>query len=281
MIKIVERVAERTFDFGAEDAWSVDCGLTTPHNTPNSTLQIALASTNTIGAAVGLFSPSAPLSGAEIGWVLRAAGGKVTVTHIDGGGLTFQGVISQAFTSILPNDPLNRPTIILSGDWAIDRPLLQVSGLDHLEGQMVAVLADGGVVNGLSVFNGAITLPSPASKVTVGLGFQAQLQTMYLDLGNEINSVQGKRKKVGALTVRCKDSRGVKAGRTFDTVIPIKELNRTTVMGQSVPLITADERIVMDPLWDVPGQVCIQVDDPLPSTILGVVPEVVVGDTNK
>ena len=56
---------------------------------------------------------------------------------------------------------------------------------------------------------------------------------MPLDLGNEINSVQGKRKKVGALTVRVKDSRGVKAGMTFETVTPIKELNRATANGAS------------------------------------------------
>jgi hypothetical protein len=104
---------------------------------------------------------------------------------------------------------------------------------------------------------------------------------MYLDLGNEINSVQGKRKKVGALTVRVKDSRAVKAGMTFDTVTPIKEMNRATDMGLAVKLITADERIVMDPLWDIPGQICLQVDDPLPVTVLGVVPEVVMGDTSK
>jgi hypothetical protein len=52
-------------------------------------------------------------------------------------------------------------------------------------------------------------------------------------------------------------------------------------MGLSQPLITADERIIMDPLLDVPGQICLQVDDPLPVTVLGVVPEVVIGDTPK
>jgi hypothetical protein len=50
-------------------------------------------------------------------------------------------------------------------------------------------------------------------------------------------------------------------------------------MGFSVKLVTADERIVMDPLWDVPGQICLQIDDPLPATILGVIPEVAIGDT--
>jgi hypothetical protein len=104
---------------------------------------------------------------------------------------------------------------------------------------------------------------------------------MPLDVGQEVNTIQGKRKKVGALTVRVKESRGLKAGRTFSTLTPIKELNRVTLMGLPVALITADERIVMDPLWDVPGQICLQIDDPLPATVLGVVPEVVIGDSTK
>ena len=131
------------------------------------------------------------------------------------------------------------------------------------------------------VRDGTIILPAPATKVIAGLAFQAQLQTMPLDIGNEANTIQGKRKKVGALTVRVKDTRGLKAGRTFDLVTPIKELNRVTVMGLPVSLVTSDERIIMDPLWDVPGQICLQVDDPLPATVLGVIPEVVVGDTPK
>jgi hypothetical protein len=182
---------------------------------------------------------------------------------------------------MLPDDPLNRVALAEPGAWSIDPPITQMFALDHLEGRQVSILADGGVVNGLTVQNGMITLPQPASKVLVGLGFQAQLQTMYLDLGQEANTIQGKRKKVGALTVRCKDSRGLKAGRTFQHLVPIKEMNRTTNMGLPSPLITADERIIMDPLWDVPGQICLQVDDPLPSTVLGVIPEVVIGDTAK
>jgi hypothetical protein len=126
-----------------------------------------------------------------------------------------------------------------------------------------------------------VILPVPATRAVVGYGFQAQLQTMYLDLGSETNTVQGKRKKVGALTVRVKDTRGIKAGMTFDTVTPIKELNRSNPLGLPTELITADERIVMDPLWDVPGQICIQIDDPLPATVLGVIPEVVLGDGGK
>jgi len=280
-VKFIERIAERTFDFGAEDAWSVDCGVTTGHNTPNANLSIFFGVPgNVIGGTASIIADASVFNSGMVGWVLRAGGGRFTVTTFASPS-SVAGTVIQPMTTLLTDDPLNRPNIVTSGHWSIDQPFATVYGLSHLEGQQVSVLADGGVVNGLTVSNGSVTLPVPVTNVTAGLGFQAQLQTMYLDLGQEANTIQGKRKKIGALTVRCKDSRGLKAGRTFSHLVPIKELNRTTTLGLSIPLVTADERIIMDPLWDVPGQICLQVDDPLPATVLGVIPEVVIGDTPK
>jgi len=272
----IERMANREFTFGAEDAWCVDAGSKTIANTPSSALTI----TPPEFGIVTLIASAATFSSDMVGWVVRADGGIMEVTEFVST-TQLKARIKFPLTQFIPNDPLNRPAPVDPGDWSIDKPFTVVFGLDHLEGQQISCLADGGVVNGLTVVNGSITMPAPVTKVVAGYGFQAQLQTMYLDLGNEAQSIQGKRKKVAALTVRCKDSRGVKAGMTFQTVTPIKELNRTVLMGQATPLITADERIVMDPLWDIPGQICLQIDDPLPSTILGVIPEVVLGDSGK
>ena len=47
------------------------------------------------------------------------------------------------------------------------------------------------------------------------------------------------------------------------------------------PVITGMTRVLVDPLWDVPGQVCLQITDPMPATILGAIPEITVGDTGK
>jgi hypothetical protein len=275
-VLVIERLANREFPFGAEDAWCVDCATKTIANTPAATL-LPIRVSDTV---VAMVTNTPVFDATAVGQIIRVGGGIVKVTGFVGPS-QLSGEVLQPITDVIPNDPQNRYKIADPGEWSIDKPFTKVFGLDQLEGQEVAVLADGGVVNGLMVHDGAITLPSPATKVVAGYGFQAQLQTMYLDLGQEVNSVQGKRKKVGALTVRCKDSRGLKAGRLFSTVTPIKELNRTTAMGFPAKLITADERIVMDPLWDVPGQICLQVDDPVPSTVLGVVPEVVIGDSQK
>jgi hypothetical protein len=272
----IERIANREFPFGAEDAWCVDAGVTTVSNFPNSTLTVQ----NQYVPNPNLVTVPPVFTSDMVGWIVRVGGGILKIISVSDTQNAFAEIL-QEISDVIPNDPRNRPDNAPPGTWTLDKPGTKVYGLDHLEGQPVAVLADGGVVNGLVVHDGSVTLPGPATKVIAGYAFQAQLQTMPLDLGNEINSVQGKRKKVGALTVRVKDSRAVKAGMTFDTVTPIKELNRVTVMGLPIKLITADERIVMDPLWDVPGQICIQVDDPLPTTILGVIPEVVVGDGQK
>jgi hypothetical protein len=275
-IQQIERIHERTFDFGAEDAFSVDAGIATTPNMPDVGLSAAIDQAGNV-----VFQADSPAFGGEqIGWILRMGGGKAVIEDVPNN--TFvTGKVIQPITNMIPDDPLHRIAIAPPGSWSIDPPIQTLHGLDHLEGQQVSILADGGVVNGLTVNGGSITLPQPASKIVVGLGFQAQLQTMYLDLGQEANTIQGKRKKVSALTVRAKDSRGLKAGRRFDHLVPIKEMNRTTAMGLPQPLITADERIVMDPLWDTPGQICLQVDDPLPATVLGVIPEVVIGDTPK
>jgi len=275
-VQQIERLHERAFPFGAEDAWCVDAGASTVPFTPDAAISVLLDA-----AGNAQFNTDAPAFGGEmVGWVLRVGGGKILVTNINVNTHGF-GTVIQPITDMLPDDPLGRVALAEPGAWSIDPPITQMFGLNHLEGAQVSVLADGGVVNGLTVSGGTITLPQPASKVVVGLPFQCQLQTMYLDLGQEANTIQGKRKKVSALTVRVKDSRGIKAGRTFNSLVPIKELNRTTAMGLAQPLITADERIIMDPLWDVPGQIALQIDDPLPATVLGVIPEVTIGDTAK
>lgn len=274
----IERLAERQFTFGAEDAWCVDAGVKTIQNEPNANLFIA--GPYPPGDVFGFITDVPYFSTNMVGWIIRAAGGKAVVTVFNNTQEVTAAII-QPMTNPLPDDPKGRFDVQPAGAWSIDEPFTTFFGLDHLEGQQVSVLADGGVVNGLTVQGGSVTLPQPATKVIAGLGFQAQLQTMYLDIGQEANTVQGKRKKVGALTVRAKDSRGLKAGRTFSTLVPIKEMNRVTLMGNAQKLVTADERIIMDPLWDVPGQICLQVDDPLPATVLGVIPEITVGDTAK
>lgn len=173
--------------------------------------------------------------------------------------------------------------------WGVDcalsyngSPTTSFTGAEHLGGATVTGVADGNVITPFVMpLSGFFTLPAAASKVTIGLAFTPQMQTLALDLGEP--TVQGKRKKITGVTLRCQDTLGLSIGRSFSTLVQMKDLvigNVGSMTNQVVTdLVTGDARTNVDPLWDVPGQYCIQQSNPYPASVLGVIPEVVVGDT--
>jgi hypothetical protein len=175
--------------------------------------------------------------------------------------------------------------------WCVDAglqysgsPATVFSGLDHLVGLSVTGLADGQVIPPQVVAgNGSVTLGTPASLVTIGLPFTAQLQTLRLDTGDP--TTQGKRKKIPAVTVRVEDTLGLSIGGDFSSLVPMKDLvvgNVGSASNQVVTdLVTEDARTLVDPRWTVQGQYCIQQSNPMPASVLGVIPEIDVGDTPK
>lgn len=158
-----------------------------------------------------------------------------------------------------------------------DTPVTVVSGLSHLEGQAVTAVADGMPVYNLTVTAGSVTLPYPASKIIVGLGFTCQLQTLKIDLGEP--TVQGSRKLIPAVTARVNNTLGLKVGRTLANVTQMKELLPSP--AAMTVLKSVDARTIIDSAWEKQGQVCFQQDAPWPATILGVIPEVTRGDTAR
>jgi len=170
--------------------------------------------------------------------------------------------------------------------WCVDAglayngaPATVISGLAHLNSFYVSVLGDGVPMGQFLVTGGTITLPSAVTRAVIGLPYTARFQTMQLDLGNEMQTVQGKRKRVAAASIRVRDTAGIKVGTTFSTLTPfLPNVSSTDTMSMSTGLVTGDMRLIIDPSYNVHGQVCVQQDNPLPVTVLGIIPEVVVGD---
>ena len=63
-------------------------------------------------------------------------------------------------------------------------PTQIVSGLEHLEGENVNILADANIITNRVVKNGSVTLDYPASKIIVGLPFEFELETLNLEAEN-------------------------------------------------------------------------------------------------
>jgi len=216
------------------------------------------------------FSSSSGMNGD----VLQIGCGKITITASPS---TWEltGTVTSPLAISVPDDPSGLTFPVAPGDWTLTTPITDVSGLDHLEGKIVYALADGVTVGPLTVTDGSITLSTAATNIIVGLLYQSQLQTLELDVGTP--TIQGKRKQIAVTTARLNLSCGLKAGRTFAGVATMKDCAPTTPPS----LFSGDARTIINAAWDKPGQVCYQQDLPLPVTILGVIPEVVVGDTGK
>ena len=106
-------------------------------------------------------------------------------------------------------DPLWLPESFLQNAFFVDSgltysgsPATTISGLSHLEGQSVAVLADGLNVGLKTVSSGAITLSTAASTVNVGLAFTATIETMRIEAGGGDGVSQGDTKRIKDLVLR-------------------------------------------------------------------------------
>ncbi len=81
--------------------------------------------------------------------------------------------------------PFNRTQDIFSDSCltgTFTDPVTTVTGLEHLEGREVVILADGEVVDPQMVVDGKVQLTYPATEVQVGLAYIAELETLDLEL---------------------------------------------------------------------------------------------------
>lgn len=256
--------------------------MDTQYNSGGNVAQIgatpgSFSSWATFGPAAGPAFPAA-LPPSVVGQVVQVDCGKVLITA-QASPTSVTGTVIAPLALAVPDDPDGLLFPVDPGGWTITPPVSALSGLNHLEGKQVYALADGVVEGPFTVASGSITLNAPATNIIVGLKFTQQIQTLYLTTdGIQSGSDQGKRKQISGITVRTDCTKGLKAGTDFAYLTPIPELNQDLAIGS---LYTGDARVLSYPQWDRPGQTCIQQDDPLPATVLGVIVEVTPGDTGS
>jgi hypothetical protein len=151
-----------------------------------------------------------------------------------------------------------------------------ITGLWHLEGEEVVALADGNVVRGLTVTNGAVTFDAEFSKIHIGLSYVPELETLPVALQAEALG-QGNTKNVNRVLLRVDESRGFYAGPAADL---LREYAQRTSEPWGAPAATVsgvlDELIDGD--WNQDGSIVVQQRDPLPLSILSIAMEVAQGD---
>jgi hypothetical protein len=153
-------------------------------------------------------------------------------------------------------------------------PATHISGLEHLEGKTVAILADGNVQTQRVVTGGAITLDSPCSVVHVGLPITADLET--LELANAQQDTRSKEKLINHVSMIVEETRGLWVGGDANNLTEVKRDAYTQYTDSTLETSgLVDLRI--QATWSKKGNILVRQVDPLPATILSITPEVTFG----
>ena len=153
-----------------------------------------------------------------------------------------------------------------------------ISGLDHLEGETVSILANGAVHPDKTVSSGSVTLDYSATKVHIGLNYSSTLQTMRIEAGGTEGTAQGKTKRIHEVVLRLFRTVGVKVGSSETELDRIPFRSSAAAMTKAIPLFTGDKEIEFRGGFDTDGFVVVQQDQPLPLTIIGIFPRLITFD---
>ncbi|MBG17191.1 MAG: hypothetical protein CMB77_02395 [Euryarchaeota archaeon] len=147
-----------------------------------------------------------------------------------------------------------------------------LSGLTHLEGEPVTVVANGATHPRKTVSSAAISLDRSTTSAFVGLGYTSTLQTMRLDVGGEEGTSQGKIKRIHDVTLRLFRSIGSKIGSSETLIDLIPFRSSADEMDEALDLFTGDKEVEFRGGYDNDGFIVVLQDDSMPITVLAIYP---------
>lgn len=157
-------------------------------------------------------------------------------------------------------------------------PATTISGLGHLEGQEVAVLADGATHPRRTVAGAAITLQRAGSIVHVGLPQVCAIEPMELNAGSADGTAQGKTKRITNMVIRFFRSLGGRAGPPDGELQTLVMRTPSDPMNNPPPLFTGDVEVPWPGGYSRQAFIRYENDQPLPVTIVAMMPILVTND---
>lgn len=277
VVRYIERMSTRLI-FDVLDSKFLDSHLSYDgRNTTAKTMTLSTGAGWTIDDTLTCTASSATFTAASVG-------NEVHFYLTDGTSLRCEitAYTSTTVVSVTPNRTV--PTEVratASIDWAM--AVDEVSGLWHLEGEDVSIFADGFVVanpNNASytvktVTNGTVTLDRAYGVIHVGLPYISDIETL------DIDTVQGetmadKSKNTGKVTMYVEKTRGVFVGANepTDIIDGLSEVKVRAFEGYDSPvdLKTGKIDVIIRAEWNSHGRVFIRQIDPIPVTILAIIP---------
>ncbi len=159
-----------------------------------------------------------------------------------------------------------------------------ITGLEHLEGESVTILADGAthpvksVASGAVMTGGSLTLDRSALKAHIGLPYNSILQTMRIESKGDEGTSQSRTKRINEITLRLHESVGVEVGASLSDMERIPFRSSAAAMDTAVPLFTGDKQVEFRDDFNTDGHIYVRQKQPLPLTLIAIYPRITVND---
>lgn len=278
-VRYIERMTQRRVD-DRKDMIFMDSSLSYDGRNDTATTMTLSGGTNwTYDETLTLTASASFFTAADVGnkvFLYDSAGDELR--------LTITAYTSATVVSVTPHKTVVaglRSAAQTTWTRAVD----ELTGLWHLEGMDVSILADGAVVASpynasyttATVANGTVTLDEARGVIHVGLPYISDLETLDIDTA-EGETLSDKKKLVNRVTLHLEESGGIFAGSQEPSgTDPLEglyelKLREFELPGTPTELKTGTVGINIEANWNSNGHVFIRQVDPLPMSILAVSP---------
>lgn len=155
-------------------------------------------------------------------------------------------------------------------------PATVFTGLQHLEGRELHILADGYAAPPAVVVGGSITLASPAGTVHMGLPFTSELEPTRPEFALQSGNTMTRVRKISGAVLRLHQSMAVLAGSHSDKLREV--ITHDAAQPINPAMVSGDYQVTIDSGWVTAGSwgkydthLIIRSGGPTPLCILGIV----------
>lgn len=268
-VTYIERMETRTVK-NTEDYFFVDSGLTYDgrNKDENNTITVSKISGWSDGDRVSIsFSGVVPSISKD---------DEIHIPYVENG----LNKVMQ-FTAIDPNNLIFTPERIVPDnmrDTTISNYGLAKSifrGLDHLNGVSLNILGDAEAVHPVTVNDGEIDIREPHVVVHAGIPIESHIRTLSVNIsGGE--TMLDKKKLITDVSVLVESTRGIYCGETLDNLYEVPQ-RQYEFYDETIKLASGIVDVKLSSTWNKNGEFYIVQKDPLPMSILSIIPNVTIG----
>lgn len=241
-----------------EDAVYLDCSLT--YDSPISISAITNANPGVVTANSHGFNDGDKVIFSNVGGMKELNGNTYTVANKTANTFQLSGINTTSYG-----------TFTSGGE--VRKKVTNLSGLNALEDETVSVIGDGAVQNDVTVNSGAATIQYAAGRVHVGYNYYSDIKQLRLEAGSADGTSIGKTRRIHRLGLMVHNTNNLTVGSSFSSLTRWIFRTGNNQEGSRTELFTGIKSDAIEFPYDFENQLCIRADQPLPATILAIMPQ--------